>query len=429
MSFLSENTALISLIALIVAVVLTVWRDKNLGTLAIALTFIIGYFIAGISEDDLISSYPTDLFIMLAGVTFFFGVAQSNGTMDKMVKYAIRMVRGNVALLPIVLFFAAFIVSSIGPGQINTSAMFAAPVMLLASEVGIPPLLMALVVGNGAQAGAMSPLSPNGVVGYGVLADMGYSGWEITIWVQMLVAHIIVGAVAYIICGGLKLWGKKSSGEVNLSALKNIQVEPFTGKQIASLVCILIMIICVVGFKLHIGLVGFVLGSVLLMFDVADERQVFKSMPWNSIMLVTGVSCLVDLMEDIGGIDLFADIIATISTPFTFLLVVGFISGIVSAYTSTSGFIMPAFLPMAPLLLENLGLGIEELLPLAVTIVVAGHLTDMSPLSTTGAVFIGGAPDTVERKPLYRGMIIWGLSMSVFGAALCWLLYGIIGIL
>ena len=165
------------------------------------------------------------------------------------------------------------------------------------------------------------------------------------------------------------------------------------------------------------------------MFDVADERQVFKSMPWNSIMLVTGVSCLVDLMEDIGGIGLFADIIATISTPFTFLLVVGFISGIVSAYTSTSGFIMPAFLPMAPLLLENLGLGIEELLPLAVTIVVAGHLTDMSPLSTTGAVFIGGAPDTVERKPLYRGMIIWGLSMSVFGAVLCWLLYGIIGIL
>ena len=91
MSFLSENTALISLIALIVAVVLTVWRDKNLGTLAIALTFIIGYFIAGISEDDLISSYPTDLFIMLAGVTFFFGVAQANGTMDKMVKYAIRI--------------------------------------------------------------------------------------------------------------------------------------------------------------------------------------------------------------------------------------------------------------------------------------------------------------------------------------------------
>ena len=69
------------------------------------------------------------------------------------------------------------------------------------------------------------------------------------------------------------------------------------------------------------------------------------------------------------------------------------------------------------------------LITLAVTIVVAGHLTDMSPLSTTGAVFIGGAPDTVDRKPLYRGMIIWGLSMSVFGAVLCWLLYGIIGIL
>ena len=89
----------------------------------------------------------------------------------------------------------------------------------------------------------------------------------------------------------------------------------------------------------------------------------------------------------------------------------------------------PAFFPMAPQLLENINLGQEYLLPLVATIVVAGHLTDMSPLSTTGAVFIGGAPDTVDRKPLYRGMIIWGLSMSVFGAVLCWLLYGIIGIL
>ncbi len=429
MSFLSDNLALISLIALIIAVVLTVWRDKNLGTLAIALAFLIGHFIGGIPVKELIAGYPTDLFIMLAGVTYFFGVAQTNGTMDKVTKYAVKSVRGNVALLPIVLFFAAFIVSSLGPGQINTSAMFAAPVMLLAADVGIPPLLMALVVGNGAQAGAMSPLSPNGVVGYGVLAEQGITGWDITIWLQMLIAHIIVGAFAYVVCGGLKLFKQQKSGEINLSALQNIQVEPFNTKQIATMLCVLVMIICVVGFDLHIGLVGFVLGSVLLMLDVGDERAVFKAMPWNSIMLVTGVSCLVDLMESIGGIDLFADIIATVSTPFTFLLVVGFISGLVSAYTSTSGFIMPAFFPMAPQLLENIGLGQEYLLPLVATIVVAGHLTDMSPLSTTGAVFIGGAPDTVDRKPLYRGMIIWGLSMSVFGAVLCWLLYGIIGIL
>lgn len=429
MTFLADNIAAVSLVALVVAIVLTVWRDKNLGTISIGLAFVIGHFIGDIPVKELIAGYPTSLFIMLGGVTYFFGVAQANGTMDKITRYAIKSVKGNVAMLPIVLFFVAFFVSSIGPGQISTSALFAGPAMLLAVEVGINPLLMALVVGNGAQAGAMSPLSPNGVVGNGVLAEMGITGWGITMWMQMLIAHIIVGAFAYIICGGLKLWRRQKSGDAEFEALKSIVVEPFDKKQKVTLVSIILLIIAVVGFKQNIGLVGFVLGSLLIMFDVADERAVFKGMPWNSIMLVTGVSCLVDLMSDIGGMDLFADIMSKFSSPGTYLLVIGFFAGIVSAYTSTSGVIMPAFLPMAPMLLERIGVGPEALLPLAVTIVVCGHLTDMSPLSTTGAVFIGAAPDSIDRKPLYRGMIMWGLGMSVFGAVLCWLLYGVIGIL
>ncbi|NLI91649.1 MAG: C4-dicarboxylate ABC transporter, partial [Peptococcaceae bacterium] len=59
-------------------------------------------------------------------------------------------------------------------------------------------------------------------------------------------------------------------------------------------------------------------------------------------------------------------------------------------------------------------------------IVVAGHLTDMSPLSTTGAVFISGAPDYIDRKPLFKGMMIWGISMSFVGAILCWILFTIL---
>jgi hypothetical protein len=119
---------------------------------------------------------------------------------------------------------------------------------------------------------------------------------------------------------------------------------------------------------------------------------------------------------------------AGVSTPATVTLVVGFFSAIISAYASTSGVIMPAFLPMAPLLLERIGAPSSDLLALVSAIIVAGHLTDMSPLSTTGAVFISGAPDHIDRKPLYRGMVIWGLSMSVFGAILVWIMFGILNI-
>ena len=53
---------------------------------------------------------------------------------------------------------------------------------------------------------------------------------------------------------------------------------------------------------------------------------------------------------------------------------------------------------------------------------VGGHLVDVSPLSTIGALCIAGAP-VDESRPLFNKLLAWGLSMSVVGALLCWLLF------
>lgn len=421
--FLAGNMDMISLIVLVLAIIISIWKDINLGILSLGLALVVGYFIGGVKIKTLIAGYPTSLLLMLVGVTFLFGIAQSNGTLDKITKYAVKSVKGKIALLPIVLFFLAFILSSLGPGQISISALLASPVMVLAAEVGIPPLLMALVVGNGAQAGAMSPLAPNGIVGNSVLAKMGVTGMEMTVWMNMLIVHIVVAAAAYVLYGGLKLWKIKDNEKAK--TLAAMTVEPFNYQQISTLCAIGILIISVLVFKLDIGFMSFLLGSILILMKAGNEKAAFKTMPWGAIMLVTGVSVMVELMKNIGGMDLFAQIMSNFSTPFTATLVVGFFAALVSAYASTSGVIMPAFLPMAPLLLTQIGAPATALPALISTIIVAGHLTDMSPLSTTGAVFISGAPDHIERKPLYKGMTIWGFSMSVVGAVLCWLLFTI----
>jgi di/tricarboxylate transporter len=424
---LASNMDIISLIALVIAIIVSIWKNVNLGILSLGLALVIGHFIGGISIKDLIKGYPSSLLLMLVGVTFLFGIAQSNGTLDKITKYAVKMVRGKVALLPIVLFFLAFVLSSAGPGQISISALLAAPAMVLAAEVGIPPLLMALVVGNGAQAGAMSPLAQNGIVGNAVLADMGVTGVGMTLWMNMLVVHVLVAAVAYVLYGGLKLW-KVKDGDNKAMSLAAMTVEPFNFAQKSTLVAITILIISVLAFKIDIGFMSFLLGGILILMKVGDEKAAFKTMPWGAILLVTGVSVMVSLMKDIGGMELFANIMSNFSTPFTATLVVGFFAAIVSAYASTSGVIMPAFLPMAPMLLTAIGAPASDLMPLISTIVVAGHLTDMSPLSTTGAVFISGAPEHIDRRPVYKGMMIWGFAMSIFGALLCWLLFTVLGL-
>ena len=411
-----------SLIALFIAIVISCTTSLNIGTLAIGLSLIVGYYFGGVKLAEIVRGYPTSLFIMLAGVTYLFAIAQVNGTLEKISKYAIKAVRGNVALLPIVLFFLAFALSSMGPGQITISALLAAPAMLLAEEVGISPLLMALVVGNGAQAGAMSPIAPPGIISASILSKMGITGVSMVLWMNMLITHVAVSVLAYFLFGGLKLLRLKDTGQ--RETLRNLQVEPFTMAQIYTIIGVGILILGAVFFKLDIGMGAFMIGAVLSLIKAVDEGKAIKAMPWGTILMVTGVTVLVQLMSKVGGMDLFASIMAKVSTAYTVTMVAGFVSGLVSAYASTTGVILPAFLPLAPNLLAKVG-G-TDLMALISSIVVCGFVVDLSPLSTTGAVFIANAGPKADKNRLFRNMLIWGLSMSVIGALVSWLAFTVL---
>jgi hypothetical protein len=102
--------------------------------------------------------------------------------------------------------------------------------------------------------------------------------------------------------------------------------------------------------------------------------------------------------------------------------IVAFGVGLVSVYSSTSGVVLPAFLPIVPELAERLG-GLDPL-PIAWSMNVAASLVDLSSLSTVGALFIAGAAAGTDTRKLFNGLLIWGLSMALVGAVLCYVLFG-----
>ena len=414
----------ISLAALAIAVVVAIVRNVNVGPLSLAIALVVGYYIGGVQVKTIIAGYPVNVFIMLAGITYLFAIANTNGTLEKLTKFAVKGVRGNVALLPIVLFLLAFALSSLGPGAITICALLAAPTMLLASETKIPAFLMACMVANGTQAGNMSPIAVAGVIVNGLLQPMGITDFGFTLWMNSLVFFFAIGLGAYLLFGGVKLWKQKAAGEA--SATVKIDVEPFNYQQYLTLVGIAVLVIGVFFFKLDIGLGGFLVGTVLILLRAADEEKAFKAMPWGAILMVTGVTVLIQLMSKIGGMDLFATIMAKQSTPYTATMVVGFWAALISAYASTIGIILPAFVPMAPDLLAKIG-G-TDLLGLISSIVLCGHITDFSPLSTLGAIFIANAAEDQDKKKLFRDMLIWGLAMSPVGAVFCWFLFTVLGL-
>jgi hypothetical protein len=105
----------------------------------------------------------------------------------------------------------------------------------------------------------------------------------------------------------------------------------------------------------------------------------------------------------------------------TIIPLLAIVIGLISAYSSTSAVVLPAFLPTVALLVQKLG----SVTPfsIAMTMNVSAHLVDVSPLSTTGGLCVASMPAGPESRRLFNQLLAWGLSMSLVGALICWLLF------
>jgi len=420
------SLAVISLLALIVVIIVSCVSTRNIGIMALGVALVIGHYLGGIKVDEILKGYPTSLFIMLAGTTFLFAIAQNNGTLEKVTKYVIKGIKGNVALLPILLFFIALVIGAAGPGPTVTAALLAPTVMLLAKETEVNPLLLAIMAGNGGHAGGMSPIAIGGIITTGLTNKLGLGDISMLIWFNNVWVHFATAIVAYFVFGGYKLIKNQSSGES--AVLANIKVDPFAKDQLLTLGGLAIYIVGVIGFNMDIGLGAFLIGAILILLKAADEDKAIKAMPWGAILMVTGVTVMITLMTKVGGIDLFAALIAKLASASTISLVTGFVAGLISAYASTTGVILATFVPMAPILLEKVGASSSELVPLISSIVSCGFVVDMSPLSTSGAIYLANAHASENKAVLFKKMLIWGLSMSVVGAVIAWVSFTLLRI-
>ena len=184
--------AWLSLGALVVAMIVSCTTSLNVGVLAIALAWLVGVYLGSMTLNEVLSGFPVQLFLTLAGVTLLFTQAQLNGTLDRVAHAAVRICRGNVGLIPVMFFLLGCVIASLGPGNVATAAMLAPMAMATASRAAIPPFLMAIMVGNGAQSGALSPFAPTGIIVTGLMDKIGLGGYELRTYAANLAAHAII---------------------------------------------------------------------------------------------------------------------------------------------------------------------------------------------------------------------------------------------
>ncbi len=196
-------------LALAIAIIVSCVTTLNVGVLAVALAWIIGVYVGGIPVATVMGGFPTQLFLTLTGMTLLFTAAQCNGTLDRLAHHAVRLCRGNRGVIPIMFFLLGAGLASMGPGNIATAAIVAPMAMATAGRVGIPLFLMAIMVGNGANSGSLSPFAPTGIIVNGLMERNGLDGYELSTYLYNLGAHALVAFGGYFLFGGLKLFAAR----------------------------------------------------------------------------------------------------------------------------------------------------------------------------------------------------------------------------
>jgi di/tricarboxylate transporter len=414
------SVAAVSLFALLLVMVISCFSSINIGFLALALAFLIGHLLGGLPVRTIVAGFPAGLFLTLTGITLLFAQARVNGTLDKVAGHAVRLARGNVGMIPIVFFFLAAGMATIGAGNIAATALLAPVAMGIAAQTGIGGFLMAIMLANGANAGAFSPIAPTGIIARDLMARAGMPGAEWANFVNTLAAQSFVAFAGYFLFGGFALL-RGAPGE-QVTVILETRPDPFTPAQRLTLGVIGALVVSAVFLKLDVGMGAFVAAVVLSLLRAADEDEAIRSMPWGVILMVSGVTVLVEVLEKTGGMNLFTQLLAQLSGPTYVTGVIAFVTGVVSVYSSSSGVVLPAFLPTIPGLIEKLGGG--NPLMIAYSINVGAHLVDVSPLSTLGALCIVVSHPPEDRPALFRKLMIWGWSMALVGAVVCQLFFG-----
>ncbi|HRE27429.1 MAG TPA: SLC13 family permease, partial [Anaerolineales bacterium] len=261
---------------------------------------------------------------------------------------ALKLAHGHPARLPVIFFLITLVFSAIGPGNIAGTAMIAPIGMAVAARAGINPLLMAIMICTGANAGAFSPIALTGLINVGLMHDIGVddptAGWKI--FVAVAVLQSVSALAAYVVFGGYRTRTAspvEAPGPIGVGGPSGVNIATDRA-HLLTFVAMGVLITMVLVFKMNTAVAALLMATVLALVGAGSAEEALRTLPWSVIVMVSGISVLIGLVESTGGLDLATAAIASISTPGTINTVLALITGIVSMFSSSSGVVLPTFI-------------------------------------------------------------------------------------
>lgn len=449
----------ISIYALIGMFVLATVLPINMGVIAFVGAFLVGTLVAGMNAKAIMGGFPADLFLTLVGITYLFALAQNNGTIDWLVKLAVRAVRGRIAAIPWIMFFIAALLTAVGAVSPAAVAIIAPIALGFAAKYSINPLLMGLMVVHGAQGGGFSPISIYGGITNKIVAKAGLPLNEIATMLASLGVNLSVSLLLFFLMGGMKLLRQKADVNGAVPAARRTahaqggaqvfggaEAESFAEErrvataageslmdaapavpadqgsrlyQIVTVLGLLALAVLTLFFKQDIGFVSITIGLLLTLMAPNLQKRALGQVSWPEIMLIVGVSTYVGVMDKMGTIDFVGHSVAGLTSPMVAALLLCFVGAVVSAFASSTA-VLGSLIPLAvPFLQGDAGVSAVGFIA---AMAVSSTIVDVSPFSTNGALVLANAKG-VDRDVFFRQLMVYGAIVTLVAPVVVWLLF------
>ncbi|MEX5256865.1 SLC13 family permease [Kocuria arenosa] len=463
------SLSLIAFLVLIAAFALGSFTRVNAGLAATVAAFGVGTLVAGMPIKDVIAQFPSGLFFILVGATLLFGIVRVTGTIDLLAYWAERLAGQRRLLVPVLMFLLTALLASAGAFTPAAIAIVAPVALALGARFGISALAMGLVIVQGANAGAFSPVNPFGVLANVMLDEAGGGAQDtLKLYIYCFVFNAILAVLAYAVVQAImnrrngradgsapvptggstaaervaeEAWNdpeeeaeaagsqtgvltaaprtKAGAAHVEKGPVK-VDVTPMRLLTLTGLVALLVL---TTAFALDVGVASLVIALVLICVKPAVQKPAVEGMPWSAIILVTGIVTYVGMLESMGALEELQAGIASLGNSSVAALITSYVVGIVSAFASTTGtlgVISPIVTPIAAdPLLSPIGV--------VTAIAISSSVVDVSPMSTSGALLMASAQPKDERL-FFRALLLWAIAMIGVVPLLVWFVFVQLGI-
>ncbi|MFT7767051.1 SLC13 family permease [Clavibacter tessellarius] len=417
-----SSIEIIPLIGLVVMFVIATVFPINIGFLGLIGAFLVGAIAFGYDDKEILEVFPSSIVLTIIGVTYFFGMAKQNGTIDLMVSACIRAVRGKLYLIPWVFFLVAAFLTSLGTFSPAAVALIAPAAMSFAGRTRMSPLVMGIMTINGAHAGAFSPISVSGVLVRDIVEGNGLTldPWQLffsSFGINTLLSVLTVAA--YAVTSRVKTLEYTATGSVMTIEDDAVDADhvPLTRVRMLTLALIAaILVIVLVGHQ-PISFVAIAAGVLLSFTDLKNTSRTIAGISWPTVLLVGGMVTYIAMLEELGTIDDLADMALLIGAPVVVALVLCYVIGVSSAFASSTA-LLAAIIPLSLPLLQ---LGELPVVGVVAALSIAATVVDVSPFSTNGALVLANAQG-IDRNVFYRQLLLNAGAVVAVAPLICWVL-------